>query len=349
MRKILLYSFLFLLALALTGAALVYYVLFFPNAEQSETVSVKIPSGTPFTGIVQILDDQKLLRNRRHFILSAKILKSTTTLKAGKYELDRHWSNRQLLEALSHGQVASQMVTLREGLPARKIAGILQRELELDSARIMDLVYAQDFVRKLGLPATNLEGYLYPDSYRLSWGLTEEQIIKVMVNRFSDLYTDSLERRAEDLGFSQTQVLTLASIIEGEAVIDSERVIISALYHNRLRRGMPLQADPTIQYIIPDGPRRLLNRDLKIDSPYNTYLHAGLPPGPINNPGIRSIRAALFPAQVDYYFMVAKGDGSHAFSYSLSQHLQAKRNFDQVRREVARKKRLEKSRINDQK
>jgi UPF0755 protein len=132
------------------------------------------------------------------------------------------------------------------------------------------------------------------------------------------------------------EVLTLASIIEGEAMVDTEMPIISSVYHNRLRRGMPLQADPTIQYIIPDGPRRLLYRDLKIDSPYNTYLYAGLPPGPINNPGVHAIRAALLPAESKYIYFVANGDGTHSFSENYSQHLRAKKRFDAYREQVAK-------------
>jgi UPF0755 protein len=132
------------------------------------------------------------------------------------------------------------------------------------------------------------------------------------------------------------QVVTLASRVEGEAVLDSERPVIASIYINRLKRGYPLQACPTIQYLLPGPPRRLLERDLKIESPYNTYLHAGLPPGPVNNPGLRSILAVLRPAPVDYLYLVANGDGSHTFSRTLDEHNAAKRRFERVRREVYR-------------
>jgi len=148
------------------------------------------------------------------------------------------------------------------------------------------------------------------------------------------------------LGLSTNDVLALASIIEGEAMIDSEMVFISSVYHNRLKKGMRLQADPTIQYIIPDGPRRLLNRDLEIDSPYNTYKYAGLPPGPISNPGILAIRAAVSPAKTDNIFFVADGKGGHIFTKTLRQHLRAKAKFDEIRREVAREKRKNSSKSN---
>ena len=140
------------------------------------------------------------------------------------------------------------------------------------------------------------------------------------------------------MNLTQHQIVTLASIIEGEAIYDSERPIISAVYHNRLKRGMKLQADPTVQYIIKDGPRRLLNKDLKIKSLYNTYLYQGLPPGPINSPGLESLKAALYPEKNDFFYFVAKGDGYHTFSKNERDHERAKRAFQRVRRKVKKER-----------
>jgi UPF0755 protein len=162
-----------------------------------------------------------------------------------------------------------------------------------------------------------------------------------MVQEFWRQIPDSAEQRARELGMTLHEIITLASLVEGEAMVDSERAMIAGVYRNRLRRGMRLQADPTIQYIIPDGPRRLLKKDLQIESPYNTYLHAGLPPGPINNPGRKSIEAALYPRDVPYLYFVARGDGSHVFSVTMSQHVQAKRAFDRVRRQVKQQQKRE--------
>ena len=153
-----------------------------------------------------------------------------------------------------------------------------------------------------------------------------------MTARFHEVFDGSLKFRSTEIQMGIKELITLASIVEGEAVIDSERSTIAALYLNRLRKGMLLQADPTIQYIIPDGPRRLTRMDLQINSMYNTYLHKGLPPGPVNNPGLASIRAVLFPDSIDYLFMVANGDGSHTFSKNISEHLVAKRRFDRIRK-----------------
>ena len=181
-----------------------------------------------------------------------------------------------------------------------------------------------------------MEGYLYPDTYYFFEGENVKSVIKRLVKEYKYFWTDSNITKASSISLTQHQILTLASIIEGEAIYDSERPIISAVYHNRLKRGMRLQADPTVQYIIKDGPRRLLNKDLRIKSPYNTYLYEGLPPGPINSPGFQSLSAALYPDENDYLYFVAKGDGYHTFSKNEKEHERAKRAFQRVRKKVKR-------------
>jgi len=162
-----------------------------------------------------------------------------------------------------------------------------------------------------------------------------------MVEEYKKHFTDNFQDRRKKIGMSEKEVITLASIIEGEAIYNTERPLISGVYHNRLEIGMRLQADPTIQYIVDGGPRRLLNKDLKIKSPYNTYLNYGLPPGPINNPGIESIKAALFPANTENLYFVARGDGYHTFSRTKNEHNKAKKEFQRIRR-LARKQKAKK-------
>jgi UPF0755 protein len=159
-----------------------------------------------------------------------------------------------------------------------------------------------------------------------------------MVEEYKNHFIDEFKDRMNKLNMSEKEVITLASIIEGEAIYNTERPVISGVYHNRLEKGMRLQADPTIQYIVDDGPRRLLNKDLKIKSPYNTYLNYGLPPGPINNPGFESIKAALYPANTEFLYFVAKGDGYHTFSRTQKEHNTAKRKFHKLRRLARRQK-----------
>ena len=323
----------------MAAGGLVAVTLFWPitySADESDTVTIKIQHGTPFLKIASMLTDSGVVRGQKGFVFTAKLFGKSNQLKAGKYVIERESSNYKVLTILCEGKQAAEWVTIPEGVDSRRIAGILQKRLEVDSARFVQLVRDSTVARNYAIEAVTLEGYLYPDTYKFTWGLDEKQLLDSMIRQFRNQVPDSLYDRAEELGFSFNEILTLASIIEGEAMLDSERCIISAVYHNRLRRGMLLQADPTIQYIIPDGPRRLLRKDLQIDSPYNTYMHPGLPPGPISNPGTKSIIAALYPVEKNFLYFVATGAGGHIFSSTLRQHIRAKKDFDQVRRKVAR-------------
>ncbi len=327
-----------ILFLTLSTASFAVYVLFWKPQSGAAAKTVIIPRGAGIIRIAALLREEGLLQQPQTFRLAAKILGYEKKLKAGKYLIPANASNIEILRILYQGRPYEESVTIPEGVTARKIASILARKVNIDSSAFMQTVFDSSWARQLGVPAPALEGYLFPDTYRFYWGISPEEVTRIMVRQFFAQLPDSAEERAQELGFSLHEVVTLASIIEGEAVIDSERATISAVYHNRLKRGMLLQADPTIQYIIPDGPRRLLKRDLQIDSPYNTYKYRGLPPGPINNPGRESIIAALYPADVPYLYFVARGDGSHIFSTTYAQHLRAKRAFDRIRRQVAKQK-----------
>jgi len=310
------------------------------SSHAGERVAIKIRNGLSVKAIADTLEKNGIISSARDFIFTTKLFGKISQLKAGKYELPRGLSPYQAMKTIVAGKISSARVVIPEGATSYQIASLLSRQVEIDSTRFIALVNDHNFIVSLGLETNSLEGYLFPNTYYFYWGISPEAVIKKMVQEFHRNFTDSLRQAAIDKGWSVHQILTLASIIEGEAMIDSERAIISAVYHNRLKKGILLQADPTIQYIIPDGPRRLLNRDLAIDSPYNTYKYAGLPPGPVNNPGLRSIIAAIFPADVDYLYFVARGDGSHIFSRTWREHLRAKAKFDQYRRMVNRQKRL---------
>lgn len=284
--------------------------------------------------IASLLEDKKIIANRHFFVLGAKLLGVSRKLQAGRYCFSGSLSNYSVLKKFYEGDIVTKKVTIPEGLPANKIAQILNHTVGIDSSRFMDLVHDPKFCKSLGIDEFSLEGYLYPNTYRFYEGMELEKIINHLVYHFKNEFNDSLKHKADQMGMTVHEVVTLASIVQGEAMVGEERPIISALYLNRLKKGMRLQADPTIQYIIDDGPRRLLDKDLEIDSPYNTYMHRGLPPGPVNNPGIASIRAVLFPAEVDYLYMVANGDGTHTFSESLIEHNRAKWKFNRYRRQV---------------
>lgn len=302
--------------------------------ERSQEFELKIRSGTSFNQIMRLLVHRNIVESDWKPRFTARLLGWRGKLKAGKYRIRSELSSYGLLKLLVDGRVAVERVTLPEGLQSRELAAILANRIEVDSTRFVAGVQDQDFCKALGIPGSSLEGFLFPDTYDFYWGMNAKQVIRIMVNQFHSQFNDSLRMGAEATGKSIIEILTLASIIEGEAVLDSERALISAVYHNRLRRGMRLQADPTIQFIIPDGPRRLLKKDLEMDSPYNTYRYSGLPPGPINNPGLASIVASMNPARANYLYFVANGDGSHTFSMTLQEHLRAKARFDSYRRSV---------------
>jgi len=304
-----------------------------------DPVTVRVQSGSSLTEIAKLLDEKGVIRNVNDFILTVKIFRAANRLKAGQYEFQPGLSNYKVMKKLMEGSISDEKIVIPEGYTSKQIASLLQKRLEIDSTEFVSLIKDKNLLQETGVESNSFEGYLYPDTYHLNWGISARSVIKRLVKEFHRNFTDSLKSAARQKGWDVHQIVTLASIIEGEAILDEERRTISSVYHNRLVKGMLLQADPTIQFIIPDGPRRLLNRDLRLDSPYNTYMYAGLPPGPVNNPGIKSMIAAIDPADTPYLYFVARGDGGHTFSRTLNQHLRAKRDFDRHRREVYGKKR----------
>ncbi|MDZ7267445.1 MAG: endolytic transglycosylase MltG [candidate division KSB1 bacterium] len=320
-------------------AAYVYHQLVTPVVpDPVPKPYIIVQRGMRLPQIADSLQRNGIIPDRNRFLLAARLIDREQPLKAGKYALTPGLSLRGLLRLLRSGKSMEERVTLPEGKTAEEFAAILARTLALDAQEFLQAVADSALARTLGLPVPSLEGYLYPDTYHFYWGVTAREVVAMLVREFQRHLDDTLRAQIAASGLSLHEIVTLASIIEGEAVLDSERALIAAVYHNRLRAGMRLQADPTIQYLLPGPPRRLLLRDLEIDSPYNTYLYAGLPPGPVNNPGIASLRAAARPAKAGYLYFVARGDGSHVFSYTLQQHLNAKADFDRVRARVRRER-----------
>ncbi|MCI0706019.1 MAG: endolytic transglycosylase MltG [Ignavibacteriae bacterium] len=318
--------------LMLIGAAWLFWM---PNSFDGYERVVIIPRGTNFPAVVDSLESAGVLQNRRSFVYAARILDVGGSIQFGKYRFKSGMSNLALLRDLSEGLSNYPIpVLIGEGMRMRFIAAKFSREVGTDSAEFMDLCQNPVFIESLGIDAPTLEGYLLPDTYAFKWQKEEHEIISSLVGAFKNFYTDSLIARQEEVKMSLKQVLTLASIVEGETSVDSERATVAGVYLNRLRIRMPLQADPTIQYILPNGPRRLLYTDLQINSPYNTYRYYGLPPGPINNPGRKSILAVLYPEQHKYLYFVANGTGGHTFSKTYGEHQRAVRTWRRVRREI---------------
>lgn len=336
MKKLVIIILSSILGLFLISGLVLGYILYVPFSPRSDAkdVDIIVRWGSSFGKIAQELENTGVVRSADQLKLTAKIYKKEQSLRVGKFTLKKGMSNFNALFALIEGPQSYIKFTLPDGYGAERFAGIIERHLEIDSTEIMALVTDSSFIADFGLDTESLEGYLYPETYSFTYGLSAKNIVTALVSQFKKMVNDSLMARVNEMGWTLNEVLTLASIVEGEAMVDTEMPIISSVYQNRLRLGMLLQADPTIQYIIPDGPRRLLYRDLEIDSPYNTYKYAGLPPGPINNPGIHAIKAVLYPADTNYIYFVANGDGTHSFSENYNQHLRAKKRFDQYRKKV---------------
>jgi UPF0755 protein len=315
--------FLLVILALIAGGVMLHRVFYGPNTfSGTKEKTFFVSRGEPFASVVDSLEASGIIRSRALFVFVAKITGGTTRIHIGKYQFGTGISNAELWIALREGRGAALIsVTIREGIRSRAQARIFAHTIGIDSARYAGLVYDKSFTSSLGIDAPSLEGYLLPETYSFYWQPDEKEVIKRLVDQFKVFYNDSLKARASSFGWTTPQVMTFASIVEGETVLAEERPIISGVYHNRLRKGMFLEADPTIQFILEDGPRRILYSDLRSDNPYNTYRYKGLPPGPINNPGKSSILAALYPAKHDYLYFVANGKGGHWFSTNFADHL----------------------------
>lgn len=332
-----------ILWLALSGCAVALFLLGFgvfwlPNSYPGDNPKVvTIPRGSSFRVVMDSLESTGAIRSRLAFKIAGRLLGYTREVKVGKYLFASGLSNLDILNDLKEGK--SRMiiaVSIPEGWRMESIARKFARELGVDSTRILARCRDSVFVRRFGIEANTLEGYLLPETYNFYWQTDEQEIVERMTTSFRNFFVDSLRKRADDLNLTTQKVLALASIIEGESGVDAERPMIAGVYWNRLRKNMRLEADPTVQYVIPNGPRRLLYADYKYDSPYNTYLNYGLPPGPINNPGKASILAALYPEKHEYLYFVATGVGGHRFSRTYSEHQKAIKVFRRVRRDLQR-------------
>ncbi|MEW6218591.1 MAG: endolytic transglycosylase MltG [Thermodesulfobacteriota bacterium] len=302
-----------------------YAVLPGPGSAQ-EVRRVVIPAGTGLRGISRLLAEAGVIRPDVRFAVLARLRGQAGRLQAGVYRLSAGLAPVEVLAALVRGGTARQPVTIPEGLTAAAVADLLAGAGLADRERFLELTGSDTLAQELGIAATHLEGYLFPDSYALVPGMDEETIVRLMVNRFASVYQD-LAHRYPGAALDRHGVVTLASIVEKETGRAQERPLVAAVFLNRLRLDMPLQADPTVIYGLERFDGNLTRQHLASDSPYNTYVHRGLPPGPIANPGRAALEAVLAPAAVPYLYFVAKNDGSHQFSTDFAAHSQAVRRY----------------------
>jgi UPF0755 protein len=294
---------------------------------------VTVPPQASFRTVTDTLFARGLIRNKLLFRVVARVKGLDRSVKAGVYDLPRGAPMTDLLARLASGKIASARFTTPEGLSIPEIAAQATRQLGVPAESVLAAARDPAEVSALELPGSSLEGFLFPETYALPLGVTGRDVVRAMARNFKAAWRPEWDARLDTLGLSKLQLMALASIVEGEARADEEREVIAGVYHNRLRIGMALQADPTVQYAImlATGSRkpRLYTKDYRFPSPYNTYLNPGLPPGPVNSPGRRSIEASLYPAKVPYLYFVAMPDGRHRFAATYNEHL---RNVAESRR-----------------
>lgn len=311
-----------LVVIVITGMTLVLMeILCQPSYFQFPDVYVVIDRGMSFREIAERLQSQGLVRNKYVFMMLSRLLGIEKKAKAGRYRFKSTTDMLEILARLYRGETYRQIVTIPPGRTIEGVARILARSTGIDSLAFVQTARDSAFVRCLGIPTRTAEGYLFPSSYDVEWNEEPQSLIRRMVACFFEVMNDSMLSRAKQLNMDLNQVVTLASIIEKEAMLDEERPRISAVFHNRLRLKMKLQADPTVRYALRKWTGRLRYSDLEVDSPFNTYRIFGLPPAPICSPGLASLLAALYPADNSKdLFFVAKGDGSHHFSRTIEEH-----------------------------
>jgi UPF0755 protein len=308
----------------------------------SDVVSIEVAPGEGAGDIAKRLEEAGVIRSARLFRILVSLMGVEDEMVAGNYEFDRDMPTLQVIGRLQRGITMPLMVTVPEGLRSEEVAQLMERQ---------GIVSADDFRRALASgeydfgflaerpPGAGLEGYLFPATYGFSRGVTAEEVVRRMLTAFDEQVTPELRQAAQAAGLTLHEAVTLASIVEREAVKPEERPLIASVFLNRLRLGMPLEADPTVQYALANDPgnverfgfwkQGLTVEDLGVDSPYNTYVNGGLPPGPICNPGLASLEAVAHPAQTNYLYFVAREDGSHVFAETLEEHL---RNVEEYQR-----------------
>jgi UPF0755 protein len=319
------------------GVAWGAWLQFQPVSRSAEKVKVEIPRGATLRTIAGRLKDAGLIRSAIAFELTARGLGHSEEMRAGEYELPRNLGPLEIIDRLERGAAEAQWFTIPEGKTLREVAMILQEQR---------LANATEFLRQAGrrpkafgldvdVPRPSIEGYVMPDSYKVPTKISEDRLIRFMLENWQTKALEPYRAQYAARGLPVDKIVIIASLIEREARVDGDRTLISSVIRNRLARKMPLQIDATVLYALGRHKEMVLFSDLKVDHPYNTYRNRGLPPGPICSPGVAAIEAALMPAETDYLYYVAKPDGSHIFTRTLQEHNAAVRRARQMREAAA--------------
>ena len=312
----------------LTNTFFLLFFYFTLSPGRSEAVRLHVPTGSSLQKISDLLVEKGALKSGFGFQLMTKLRGLGKGLRAGDYVIPPGTSPWKVISVLTTGQGEMARFTVPEGLTDRQLIERVTSVLEhLNSEKLLRLARSDTLSAEFGLGSPSLMGYMFPDTYFVPSTINEAGVLRLMAKRFLQVYGELIQDTALQNGFNRHETVILASIIEKEAVLDSERPLISSVFLNRLELGRPLESCATVLFVLGKHKSRLLYRDLGVNSPYNTYLHRGLPPGPICNPGRASLAAALYPSDTNYLYFVARGDGSHLFSRSLNEHVRAKRRF----------------------
>ncbi|MFZ2447617.1 MAG: endolytic transglycosylase MltG [Syntrophobacteraceae bacterium] len=320
--------------------ALCHFWLFLrlPAKPSFETRQFFIPPKSGAFGVARLLESQEVVRDARAFYFLAWLRNSLHRLQAGEYAFSTLYTPEQVLDQIVNGRVVIHTATLPEGSTIWDVARIFEQKDLAPSADFLKLAGSAEFIKSLGLKAGSLEGYLFPETYHFKKPLDEAAIIRAMVREFWRNMPRDWAERAREVGLNLHEVVTMASIIEKEAIVDSERPVIAGVFYNRLKIKMPLQSDPTAVYDIPGFSGPVLAAHLSRQSPYNTYQIKGLPPGPICSPGAKSLKAALSPEKVPYFYFVSNNDGTHTFSVTVAEHQQAVGRYYRLKKKAAEEK-----------
>lgn len=306
--------------------------LFIPLPLGNRTIEFEIPQGATYRQVVEALASRGLVRDKWIIYLLGRTTGIDRRIKAGYYPLWGTMSPFEIFLAIREGRIIEYEITVVPGDSLREISDKFAVLTGVDQKDFDKACRDRGFLDSLDIEAPSLEGYLFPDTYRFPKGLDVEEILTLMVNRLREQYDEDILGRMLEMNLSERDMLILASIVEKEAVVDGERPVIAAVYFNRLRKGMPLQADPTAIYGVKASSEKITREDLIRKTPYNTYLIRGLPPGPIASPGLKSILATLEPAAVPYLYFVSNNDGTHRFSVTHDQHSEAVKVYREKKR-----------------
>jgi len=294
---------------------------------KKEYAIIKIDEGDNLNIISRKLKNSRIIQDRLGFKLMVVVFKKTTSLSYGWYKFKIYEDPREIMKSLIKGKRLTVKVAIPDGLKISETINAFHRhrDTDINTAKLDSLTKDTNFIKKLGINESTLEGYLFPDTYIFYKGEKAENVIKKMVFRLYNILKPSQKFKIKSMTFDAHEIITIASMIEREAMIDREKSIIASVIYNRLEKNMPLQIDATILYALGKHKKRVMYKDLRVKSPYNTYRNRGLPPGPIASPGYQSIISALHPSRSNYLFYVATGRGDHIFSKTYEEHIKAKK------------------------